>query len=193
MAQIIRLDQYRTSVKGKNGGVNFPQLYRANGFYWDSAVEGEREITPSNRPAPTFSTLSEYDKGGLANVTHVAMNSLDPEIDDGWMLIRHHRMRSDVEGYLDALSDFVTDESGINGKFFQTEEGIFSLIRRPFTPGRPNKLIIYVTRIPDPNMHHPIGGQFSNGWVDHRQVFYPDGSSAEDPDICLPPEKEEED
>lgn len=186
-AKIIQLSEYKSTIRSNRNGVAFPTIYRARGCCHDGApgVQGE--------PGPVFYTLSKNDDGGYCNVTHEPIRGFSEE-DSGWLFHRHHPNRDNVEGYLDALMDLhqETIEDG-DRSIFQTKEGLFSLVRRPAVAGRPDRLVVYVTRAPDPHVNHPIAGKYSNGWMDHHQVVHLDGSLTEDPDIMLPPEPEEDD
>jgi|GEM_PF-2175099 len=193
MAKIIQLDTFRTSVRSKHGNISFPQLYRAQGFYWNEPINDHAHPTPSDRPAPHFYTLSERDDGGYANVAYTPIRSLDPAIDSGWLLIRHHRKLEEAEGYLSALADFNTGWKGRAPKaLFQTKDGLFTLVERKPSPGTPDHLAIYVMLIPDPHINTEMGRMFSTGTIDYHQIVHPDGSVTIDPDMLLDPASEED-
>lgn len=184
-AKIIQLNDYKSTVRSKRNGVAFPTIYRARGYCHDRVpgVPGE--------PGPVFYTLSKHDDGGYCKVTHEAIRGFSPE-DSGWLFLRHHSTRDNVEGYLDALMDLRQETIEDGGRsIFQTKEGLFSLVHRPAVADRPDKLVVYVTRAPDPHVNHPIAGKFSSGWMDHHQIIHLDGSLTEDPDIMLPSEPDE--
>ena len=176
MAEIVQLNQYRTLVKGSNG-VKFPQLYRARGFYHES-----------NEPSPLFYTLDETTTGGFANTTHEPIKGFDTTLDSGWLIIRHHMTDELAEGYFDAVYDKKVgrEDQQIPDYLFKTATGIFSLQHRECTPGAPDHLVMYVTKVPEPMSAARFG--LGNGWMDEYQVFLPDGSSTFDSDILYDPE-----
>jgi hypothetical protein len=185
-AKLIQLNEYKSTIRSKRNGVAFPTIYRARGYCF-----GERDGQQGDL-GPVFYTLSKNDDGGYLNVTYEPIRGFSEE-DSGWLFLRHHPNRDNVEGYLDALTDLHQDTFEDGGqKIFQTKEGLFSLVHRPAMAGRPDRLVVYVTRAPDPHVNHPIAGQFSNGWMDHHQIIHLDGSLTEDPDILLPPEADED-
>lgn len=183
-ARIIALNEYKSTIRSKRNGVAFPTIYRARGYCHDGVpgVPGE--------PGPVFYTLSKNDDAGYCNVAHEPIRGFS-EKDSGWLFLRHHPNKDNVEGYLDALVDLQPETDGVQ-RIFQTKEGLFSLVHRPALAGRPDKLVVYVTRAPDPHVNHPVAGKYSNGWMDHHQIVQIDGSLTEDPDIMLPPEPDED-
>jgi hypothetical protein len=182
-AKIISLNEYKSTVRSSRNGVAFPTIYQAQGYCFNvnpEAVDEKGQI---------FYTLSKDENGGYRDVTYQAIRGFSEE-DTGWLILRHHPNRENVEGYLDALCDLQTKEVPGRRVIFQTNEGLFSLVHREASPDCPDKLVVYVTRAPDPLVTHPLAGKFSNGWLDHHQIIHPDGSLTEDPDILLPPEVE---
>lgn len=179
-ATIISLSEYKSTIRSSRNGVAFPTIYRAQGLYnSDEYAEG-----------PVFYTLSKTDNNGYKDVKHEPIRGFG-EKDSDWLILRHHPNKDNAEGYLDALVDLHFDEMG-GQRLFQTKEGLFSLVHRPARPECPDKLVVYVTRAPDPFINHPVAGKFSTGWMDHHQIIHLDGSLTEDPDIMLPPEPDED-
>lgn len=188
--EIITLKDYRTAVRDSKNHVTFPQLYRVTGFCFDDRVDA---LVPTDNPGLPSYTLDGNSDCGWANATRTPIKGFDASIDKGWLFIRHHMRAEFVEGYLDAHMDYDIGRfsESEDRLVFRTEKGLFTLARRTPTEGAPDSLVIYVTKIADPSINHPIAGQFSNGWIDHYTIVLPDGTVTEDSDILYNPDDDE--
>lgn len=136
-------------------------------------------MTPNeNEPLPPTYTLSPTDDNGYANPQWTAIDLLDPTIDKGWVIIRHHKSEELLDSYLDGLDDgrrnWTSDEEH-DHKVFRNKYGLYSLHRRPATPGCRDHLLIYYAKVVD-----AVDG--------HRnvcRVFDSDGNE-QDEDVILP-------
>ena len=180
--KIIKLERFAPGFIHSANGVKFPQLYRGHGYFADDVVDGT--LTPSDEKAPIFHTLSDSQTNGLTNVTFEPIRHLNPGIDSGWVVIRHHMSPALVEGYLDAIMDL---NDGIDRPplVYETSTGLFTLHNRSAKPNCTDHLIICVTKtiVED----GPIKGH----WVDRWHIVKPDGSITFDADeILYPPDDE---
>ena len=186
-AKIIELSEYKSTIRSKRNGVAFPTIYRAQGyFYGEEGLAGAR-----GEEGAVFYTLSKNDANGYRDVAYEPIRGFSEE-DTGWLILRHHPNRDNVEGYLDAQCDSGIRNPSGGLSIFQTKEGLFSLLHRPAVPGCPDKLVVYVTRGPDPFVGNAFADTYGDGWMDHHQIVQVDGSLTEDPDIMLPPEPDDE-
>jgi hypothetical protein len=169
-AKIIELGQYRSTVRAQNG-VQFPQVYRLDGFLYEQG-EGD-ELWVSQDAAEPFYTLNDTDASGLANPTWTPITS----IEKGWLIIRHHMRSEFTEGYLDAFMDIRSgDPQQAAGTVYRTKEGIFTLIHRRKARGQVDGLIVYITKMPATN------GPCEGTWMDRWHIVQEDGSVSHDID-----------
>jgi hypothetical protein len=106
---------------------------------------------------------------GVVSPEFTVIQALNPQIDAGWVIVRHHSSNEVAEAYLDGISDLSLpyDELG----YFTTTEGIFTLLHRPATPGKPDHLLVYVTKVPEE-------GEDDALVVNEHHVVLPDGTVA---------------
>ena len=168
----IFLQNYRTGVMCRLSGVEFPQLYRVTGYegvpapYKNSYKLEPGELAPVKYKLAEFRG-SPYD---LLNATFTTIRTLDTEIDDGWIMLRHHTSEVHMEGYLDCLLDCHTGDFDRAENFYKNPTGILSLKHRTASHGCPNHLVIYVAK------------QMGDREVteDQYTIILPDGSVKED-------------
>lgn len=179
MAQIIKLSTTRTSkVRGRNG-TKFPQLYRGVGYSWDTPDEGYivNTLTPTDEPSTPFYTLQMGYDGGRANVQWTPIDRLLPEIDSGWVIVRKHKSRDALDGYLDGIDDAISHEKDPCVKsVYETNLGLFTVQHRPAKPGLTDLLLVYSYSVQEPVM---------NTWVPEYVVIDRDGN-VHDGDILFP-------
>lgn len=169
-AKIFDLRSFRSGLRAPNGVV-FPQLYRVEGYYFD--LDGMERPVPSSRKAETQYALGDTSHHGLANAQWTPLTKLEPALDAGWIVVRHHMQLALVEGYIDALMD--TQDTGNPAKTaYKTKEGLFTLLRRAPPPGGPDHLLIYISKV---QLHQ---GPFAGQWIDTYQIVHPDASSTDD-------------
>ena len=130
MAAIIRLDQFNVGCRHHANGIRFPHAYRATGFEYDLVDEG---LVPRSTVAvEPFYTLSEIGDHGIANATILPIKSLNPELNKGWLIVRHHPNEHSAQAYIDCISDYHPLPYHQSGQMvWQTSDGIFTLIHRP--------------------------------------------------------------
>lgn len=186
-AKIIDLKNYRSTVRNEKNKVAFPLLYRVTGKCWNFVEEAGEVVDakPSDEPAGPYYTLSEDYNLKLADEKHEMITKLDPAIDSGWVIIRHHMREEYIEGYLDAHTDYGSPELRElthGAMIFRTKEGLFSVARRPANKGRPDHLIVYITKVADsgiPELGVPAG------WIDSVQIVHPDGTVTSNQDLLF--------
>jgi hypothetical protein len=129
--------------------------------------------------APVDYTFYEDDTCGLASTTAEPICKLDPDIDSGWLIARHHRGPEAFNGYVIAVIDLGDDEnSGTSLRGFQTKEGFFTLLQRPAAKRRPEHL--FVCALKEWNDQH--------GWVERCKIVHPDGHTTQDDGILFSPD-----
>jgi hypothetical protein len=178
-AKIIRLERPNFGCRHQANGVCFPRVYRVTGLYYDFR-DGEG-LMSSDRPSEPLYSLSNDTDVGIANATITPICCLDPAIDEGWIIIRHHRTESHMEGYLDAMSESPRLVSELARQMvWRTSEGIFSLLCHPGVAGKRGHALAYVTKVPIDR------GPCSGMLQDVYHVVYPDGTAVLDPDLMMP-------
>src|SRR5690606_8983794 len=86
---------------------------------------------------------------GLATPTAEAIAALDPDVDKGWVVVRHHATPERADAYIDCVADHRPLPYVPDGPMrWQTAEGIFTLLHRPGLVDRPDHLLIFVTKWP---------------------------------------------
>jgi hypothetical protein len=93
--------------------------------------------------------------------------------------VRHHASLARAEAYIDCVGDSrpIPYEDSMP-MLWQTEGGIFTLMRRPPTPGRPDHLIAYVTKVPAEGLPDIVEDAF--------HIVHPDGSVTTNPELMFP-------
>jgi hypothetical protein len=161
-AKIIHLKNVKRGlVRCPESGVVFPQLYRLTGNWPELDEDGqpyEDTIANDNGPTPikekrapsyTLDMETEYEE--ISDPHWTPISYLDPAIDKGWVIIRHHYTRESMYAYMDAMFDTETYESPLDRwQTFETDIGFFSVLRRPATTGAPDHVVIWITKVMDP-------------------------------------------
>jgi len=193
-AKIIELKRYRSSMRNRHNGIVFPQLYRLTGTYYDEVKDGDNVVglIPGNQPAGPYYTLSDEDDAGICNTRFEAITGFTPGIDSGWLIIRHHMRPEFLEGYLDGYFDLAKRMDDGSRLAYRTEKGLFTIARRPPHEGKPDHLVVYVTKIPVPTFDSPMGVIDVGGWMNSVQIVHPDGSITEDEDFLFYDERDED-
>jgi len=112
-ATIIRLKRFNVGCRHHANGVRFPHIYRVTGFEYDFLSEGTnntRLVPGKTVPVEPFYTLREIGYHGIANATVQPIKSLNPDLDKGWLIIRHHANEQPAHGYIDCISDYHADD-----------------------------------------------------------------------------------
>lgn len=177
-AKIVTLPSVRKSgVRCEINGVVFPQLYRLTGYYFKlkegrqlkgGMLEDDSDMEPDYDAAttPAYTLGLDLDYGRIAEPKWTPISRLDPAIDKGWIMIRHHDSPGQAETYIDAMYDTENFEFG-NERFhaLNTEFGVFTLLHRMPNEAAPDCLVVYKTKIPDP---------FTGGQMDWDKVVASD-------------------
>lgn len=172
MAKIIELKKYRKGLQFEQQGITFPQLYRVRGYYFDLK---DSVMVTSHQRAPACYSFSEEDQSGLTNITSEVISHLDPSVDSGWLIARHHRDQGNFEGYITAVVDIAEDEeAALSVQGFQTKEGLFTLLQRNASPGCPDHLLIYSIKEFDARV---------GMWAENCRIVHPDGHITKDDGI----------
>ncbi len=158
-------------------GLTFPQLFRVTSYECDFSADRSKPVA-TDRPAPVCYTLGHPTIWKRhANSSFTPIDAPDPSIDQGWLVIRHHRSGEEEEGYTSAIIDLegVSDERDCSvSPEYRKGKQIFTLIHRPATPGKPSPAIIYCAQIP----HELIG------WDDWGVVVAAEGVKITFDDLC---------
>jgi len=169
-ATLIDLRQYRIKTGFRIDDVQFPQVYRLMGYYAKQPLPPEA----SRRQSPLCYTLSPNETNGLLNTTVEPVRTLNPEIDSGWVIVRHHTTLRSAHGYLDAILDHESESSKpTTSALYQTRRGLFTLLHRKQTRGLQNHLLIYTTKS---YAGFPEGEEIV-------RIVHPDGNVTEDTSI----------
>lgn len=134
-------------------GVTFPAVHRVTGFFFAGDLETRTvDLETRGEKAPLHYTLSDDDKCGLMDCRWDPIDRLDPWKDATSLVIRHHKNRDRVDGYIDALLDLRRDstEGPTGGTLFQTLEGLFTLAAIETAPWWPGPMLVYGANIPPP-------------------------------------------
>jgi hypothetical protein len=168
---VIYLADYKSSVTVE--GIDFPQVYRLEGYGWK---EEDGAIVPSTDPAdrhPPMYTLNTEHANGLCNATWTPIMHLDPEIDRGRVIVRHHVDESSLSGYCDAMIDIQTDEEiNMNSGMVahETNQGLFSIIHLENDKDFPKRELIYIVTLIAQE------GVIAGLPVYHSRIVKPDGT-----------------
>jgi hypothetical protein len=194
MANVIQLASTRRStVVCPQSGVVFPQLYRLTGFHFKLRegvepkgvfIKSADDLEQSTNPAlPTYTLDMERHPVRISSPALQAISTLDSSIDRGWVVIRHHANANSMEAYVDAICDLENDHN-YDGRYglFETNLGCFSVVHRTATPGTPDWLVVYQTKVAD---SLDIGSMDFTRVVDSQGMWH-------DGNILLPKEVSEQ-
>jgi hypothetical protein len=152
----------RGTVFCQEAGVVFPQLFRITGHPFKfkegkgaqgCILESSDDIEPdfNSFVEPTYTLDSAMTYSNLAESFITPINKLQHDVDgEWWVVVRHHASKAALDGYVDAMCD--TRTMAFEGRWmtFNTQFGIFSILRRPPTVGAPTGVLIYKTQIISP-------------------------------------------
>ncbi len=183
---VIHLNKFHVGLRHWANGALFPQLYRLTGYYYNAEMETDgqfRLLEGRGEPAEPQYLLSNTDSyTELVDPKVEPINVMTPGIDQGWLVIRHHRSYERAKGYSDAIGD--VGAALWERVLWQTDGGVFTLLHRPAVEGRPDNLIVYVTE--------QVGTSKLNlpPWEMAFHIVYPDGTTSQDDAVLFPPESE---
>ncbi len=164
-ANIITLGSVRRSkVRCVENKVTFPVLFRMTAFYWnldddscmkDALLTDDAKLSPdTDRPSGPIYTLDKSTAAEFyALPTWIEITCLDPDIDDGTVIVRHHASEEALEAYTDAIWDTDAYDEKIEERFqaFKTSLGIFTVLHRRSKPGGVNCALVFTTRLKHPS------------------------------------------
>jgi hypothetical protein len=173
----------RTGVYCRPLNIYFPPLLRIT----TSRAAAEKEwgaLDDDDWPGPDLNVQYALPSAMVHYVglieTRAIMGMPDP--DGPSLVIRHHRTKETVSGYINAHIDreLEHDEREWSiGDTAYTEHGIFTLAERPTNPAWPGPLVIYLAEIPArPN---PL-----TAWEDWYVALLPDGRRFRLPTLEVP-------
>ncbi len=183
-AKIIQLKNVKRGlVRCPESGIVFPQLYRLTGLWPESEnsdIANDNGPGPYKEPlAPSYTLDMETIYGDIVDPQWQPIHCLDPAIDSGWVIIRHHYTRESLYAYMDAMFDTETYVAPLDRWMtFETDLGFFSVLHRPATQNTPDHVIIWITKIMDPE---------DDTQIDWYKVTGPDNQDM-DIDALDPPE-----
>lgn len=151
-------------------GFRFPAIFRVTGFCWQATADNEMvmvdgELVPDETKPVTLYSLSNDPNDlpmQIAKPAFTLISHLDPTVDDGWLIIRHHRSKDIADGYIAGMIDTDDSEWTDTANVYQTEAGVFTLLYRMPRVGADNHLIAFYAEV----------GRFED-WFG---VVLPDGS-----------------
>jgi hypothetical protein len=127
--------------------IYFPLLYRVVQTVTQSQIDavGLTKFEPINDYVHyTISEDTEY----FGTITREVVRGIWPGDRDS-IVIRHHRNYNQASAYLVGALDASGDKA--SDSIYQTEAGIFTMIRRPTAPHWPSPMVIYVADYPADN------------------------------------------
>jgi hypothetical protein len=183
---VIHLDKFRIGLRHWANGVLFPQLYRLTGYHYNAEMDAQgqlRWVEGRGEPAePQYVLSNTYNYAELIDPEVEPINVMTRGIDQGWLIVRHHRSYERALGYIDAIGDF--DAAYCERVLWQTDDGVFTLLHRPAVEGRPDNLIVYITeQVRTSELNLPP-------WDMAFHIVYPDGATSQDDAVLFPPECE---
>lgn len=188
-AGVVKLDAFRkdktpVTIEPK---FYFPEIYRLEGYTEIAPQKKRRGLVKLPRflrrlPAYTFSDTEAF---GFVNPKWTQITKLDPKVDSGWVVVRHHHDDSHIEGFLDSQIDRYFDKQDVHAtsQVMSTEYGIFSLTHRAKVPGSPDHLLILVFA---PGNDKPLTLQDRIKRPYQYTICHPDGSITHDQYLLYP-------
>jgi len=175
-ATIIQLDHSRRGVRSPSG-VFFPTVHRITGCSFKEANDGF--VPDPDFPYVGYSLTTESSIG-IANEAATAITHLDPQLDQGWLIVRRFANIETASAYLDGLYDAEPDLDWSSGrKLWQTPDGIFTLHHREARPNCPDCLLIHFDNVDDASR-----GPFEECWC---HIVSSDGTASANSDILADP------
>lgn len=159
-------------------GVVFPTVYRVTGYGHDigELMKGNEK---KGLPIKPFYALKDESKEnfpyGQFEVTCTPITHLDPELDTGWVIVRHHMNESEATGYVQALMDIMEYETDNKACLYKTDQAIFTVIHRDKSPDGEDHLLIFESKYKAYNPY--FGPDTENAW---SKIIGPEGRELSD-------------
>lgn len=132
--------------------LHFPGVYRITGCSWSMVGN---DLVPNERwPMTLYGLAEDPDFRQIANAVFTPINHLEPGIDDGWIIVRHHQSDDQMTGYIEGVMDCSNglSENTPHTKY-RTPNGLFSIhYRKHPRPGCKNRLLIFEATVPADNI-----------------------------------------
>ncbi len=169
MAEILSFKRPERAVQVQEIYTIFPKIYRRTGSLKNGIVM-----------PPGYGFKSDEPEW-LENAMVEEITRLDPDIDDGWILVRQHADLDQLKGYLNSQIDMLSDEITQISSVHADEHGIFSLTCREPPIGSPDHLLIFVRSMEESpytveNIDQP----------DYYTICLPDGTVSHDIKFLYP-------
>ena len=183
MATIIRLEQFNVRCRHHANGIRFPHVYRVTGFAADEGRSRERLVPGNTVPVDPFYTLSKIGDHGIANAKYEPIKALDPELDKGSVIVRHHSNEQRAHGYLDCIGDYHPLPYHHSGQMvWQTKRGHLHT--------HPSSSFSRYSRASDRVRHEGTSRRLPRYWEDAHHIIHPDGRVTTDPSLMYPSDAE---
>jgi hypothetical protein len=170
-------------------GFRFPGVYRITGFsFADDMATANREL-----PVTYYSLSGDDGPIKIAEPVFTPITHLDPALDDGWIIVKHHPSREIAMGYLEGQIDMVdTLMNTFASSMYQAPEGPFTLLHRKPRPTCEDHLLVFVANDPDYRPRgRPPGAPPGEYWFHITRAngeLAPEGLYGSDENILWPQE-----
>ena len=157
-------------------GVVFPIVFRLTGLGWQSkAYEDSGAFVPDPKYLVTEYTLAEEPVKHIAKASYAPITHLDRTKDDTWVIVRCHRTRQAVDGYLDGLVDLEQGDDRSGRAVYQNGTSFFTIATRKANVGCQNNLLIYTATLPDKKWGIRMWTRVvkSDGTMTDGEILYP--------------------
>jgi hypothetical protein len=165
----------------------FPEVYRLEGYVEIAKQKKRRGVAKLPKFVPRFPayTFNDTEAFGFIKPKWSLITKLDPKVDNGWVVVRHHHDDSHVEGYLDSQIDRYFDQDDVyaTSQVMSTEYGTFSLTHRAKVPGSPDHLLVLIFA---PDNDKPYNLQERIKRPNQYTICHPDGSITYDQYLLYP-------
>jgi hypothetical protein len=148
----------------------FPKIYRRTGQF-----KGVGAAAP-----PQYSFKADPSEW-LENSEAVEITRLDPDIDDGWVVVRRHANFDELKGYLNNQMDMLSDEITQISSVHEDDTGLYSITCREPPVDSPDHLLIFVCSMDE--------NPYSIDTIDQPDSYticFPNGSVSHDIKVLYP-------
>ncbi len=150
--KVIKFLTMPTRGSNDNGRVmhRFPTVYRAEGFTYTKPRKRKGvQRLPKLKPLPvgyTFADNLDDVSEEVLKPSWTPITKLDPKLDFGWVIVRHHPDESHLIGFIKDQFDWFYYPDDLLALSFvtETEHGIFSLTHRAPADKAPSNLLIHI-------------------------------------------------
>ena len=167
----------------------FPTVYRAEGFtYTKPRKRSGIQRLPKLKPLPvgyTFANNVDDLTEEVVKPSWTPIIKLDPKLDQGWVIVRHHPDESHLIGFIKDQFDWFYYPDDLLALSFvtETESGIFSLTHRQPADNAPSNLLIHIYT---PLTQEPRTLEDKLRTMDSYSIYHPDGTVTSDIKVLYP-------